>query len=249
MELYSESYFRSTNSGALGYDDYIADRDKICRTFRKRLREVEIQAGRKGKLLDVGCATGFFLEIAGQLGWEAKGIEISAFACEFARRHMSVDIMCGSLAQAELIPESFDVITMWDFIEHCPDPSTELAHAHRLLKPGGLLALTTPNISSVSARIWGARWMGIKQGEHLYYFSPATIKRLLLKHHLVPIRVKHVGKYIDVDFFIKRTGQYSATVQRLLSRASRWLGVSDVIIYVNPFDIMLVYARKGITSE
>lgn len=242
--LYSETYFRSADSAALGYDDYVADRAKISKTFQKRMIEIEKWTGGKGRLLDVGCATGFSLEVASKLGWEAEGIEISEFACEFARRNLGIDILCGSLEDAHMEAEAFDVITMWDYIEHCPDPAKQLAHANRLLKKGGLLALTTPDISSLPARIWGARWMGIKQGEHLYYFSSATIRRFLLKYRFEPVRLTHVGKYIDVQFFIKRAGQYSSAAQRLLSRAARLLRIADRVVYVNPFDIILVYGKK-----
>ncbi|UCD58651.1 MAG: class I SAM-dependent methyltransferase [Candidatus Hydrogenedentota bacterium] len=243
-QLYSEAYFRSADSGVFGYDDYIRDRTKISKTFRKRMREIERWTGHKGRLLDVGCATGFSLEVARERGWHAEGIEISEFACGFARSTLGIDILRASLDEANLEPESFDVITMWDYIEHCADPANQFAHANRLLKTGGLLALTTPDISSVPARIWGPRWMGIKQGEHMYYFSRDTIKRLLLRCRFEPVRLEHVGKYIDVNFFIKRASQYSSAAQRLLVRLSRLLGVGDRVLYVNPFDIMLVYGRK-----
>lgn len=244
-QLYSESYFRSSDSGALGYDDYTADRAKISKTFERRMKEIERRLGRTGRLLDVGCATGFSLEVARRRGWEVQGVELSRFACEYARREIGVDVFCGSLSEVEVEPESLDVITMWDYIEHSPDPLGELKQANRLLKTGGLLVLTTPNIASLPARIWGPRWMGIKQEEHLYYFTPETIKRLLSLSRFEPERLRHVGKYIDVAFFIKRTGLYSETIRRLLDRLARTLGVSDSVFYVNPYDIMIVYGKKA----
>ena len=242
--LYSESYFRSTDSGALGYDDYIADRKKISKTFQERMREIERWTGHKGRLLDVGCAAGFSLEVARERGWDVHGIEISEFACNFARSTLGVSVSCGSLEEADLGSKTFDVVTMWDYIEHCPDPAKELALANQLMKTGGLLALTTPDIRSLPARMWGANWMGIKQGEHLFYFSPETIRRLLRRFGFEAVRLKHVGKYVDVAFFIKRTRLYSMAIERLLGRAAGLLHVADRVVYVNPFDIMLVYGRK-----
>ena len=242
--LYSEKYFRSSDSGALGYDDYGADRAKISKTFDKRMGEIEQWLGQKGSLLDVGCALGFSLDVARRRGWDPKGIEISRFACEYARTDLGADISCGSLSEIDLDPESFDVITMWDYIEHSPDPAGEFQRAHGLLKRGGMLVLTTPNIASLPARIWGSRWMGIKQEEHLYYFSPATISRLLSKHRLKPVYIKHVGKYIDIDFFIKRTGLYSEKIEQTLGWLAGALGIGESSLYVNPFDIMMVYAKK-----
>lgn len=242
--LYSESYFKSSNSGALGYDDYAADRVKIEKTFQRRMQEIETLLQHKGRLLDVGCATGFSLEVANRLGWETKGVEISEYACELARTIRGTGVFCGQLEEADFPPESFDVVTMWDYLEHCPNPAKELEQVNRLLKGGGLLALTTPDISSLVARFSGTRWMGIKQGEHLFYFSRSTITRLLSKYHFEPVRITYVGKYVDVGFFIRRTGIYSSAVQRLLERLARTLGIRNRVIYVNPFDIMLVYATK-----
>ena len=247
--LYSESYFRSSDSGALGYDDYMADREKISRTFHKRMEEIETWVKHKGRLLDVGCAAGFSLVVAGARGWETNGVEISKFACELGRSELDVDIFCGSLAEADFKPESFDVITMWDYIEHSADPSSDLALANRLMKTSGLLALTTPDISSFPARISGSRWMGIKQKEHLFYFSRETINRLLDKHGFEPVLFRHVGKYIDGSFFSKRIGLYSRALQRLLERLTTLLGIRDKIFYVNPYDIMLVYGIKKRPTE
>lgn len=242
-QIYSESYFRSSDSGSIGYDDYIADHRKISRTFHRRLEEIERWTGGKGSLLDVGCATGFCLEAARERGWRARGVEISEFACGFARR-LLLDIHCGTLADANVEPEAFDVVTMWDYIEHCADPARELELANRALKPNGLIALTSPDISSLPARLWGPRWMGIKDEEHLYYFSYATMRRLMKRTGFEVVRLEHVGKYIDISFFIKRTGLYSKSVERILSKAAKALGLNERVLYINPFDIMLVYGKK-----
>ena len=133
---------------------------------------------------------------------------------------------------------------MWDYIEHSADPSSDLAVANRLLKTGGLLALTTPDISSLPARMSGSRWMGIKQEEHLFYFSRDTMKKLLDKCRFEPVRSEHVGKYIDGRFFSRRIGLYSRALQRLFEWLTGLPGIRDKIFYVNPYDIMLVYGKK-----
>lgn len=243
-QIYSESYFRSVDSGSIGYDDYVADQKKISKTFHRRIGEIEKWAGKKGSLLDVGCATGFSLAVARERGWTARGIEISDYACNFAIRHLQVDVKCGTFSDNQPVARSFDVITMWDYIEHCLDPVHELELANRSLKPGGLLALTTPDIASVPARLWGPRWMGIKDKEHLYYFSPATIERLLRNTGFQVVRLEHVGKYVDISFFIKRTGLYSTFIERGLAKAAGALNLNDRVLYINPYDIMLVYGKK-----
>ena len=242
--LYSESYFHSSDSGSLGYDDYIADRPKILKTFDTRMEEIENRLGRKGKLLDVGCATGFSLEAACKRGWEAYGVELSKFASEYARRKVGVDVFCGMLEEFESEPESFDVITMWDYIEHCPDPLGEIGLASRLLKAGGLLVLTTPNIASLPSRIWRSRWMGFKQDEHIYFFSPATIMKMFSRSRIETVHVRHIGKYIDIGFFIKRLEIYSETARRILDPIARMLGISKSVLYVNSHDVMIIYGEK-----
>jgi 2-polyprenyl-3-methyl-5-hydroxy-6-metoxy-1,4-benzoquinol methylase len=249
QKLYSEQYFRSSDSGALGYDDYAADRANIAKTFGKRMAEIERWTGRKGRLLDVGCAMGFSLEAARGRGWEPHGVEISEYACEYARRDLGIEVFHGRLGEAEFEAEYFDVITMWDYIEHSSDPAGELRRASSLLKKGGLLVLTTPNIGSLPARIWGPRWMGIKQDEHLFYFTPESIGEFLSKCGLKTVRLKHVGKYIDIDFFIQRTGLYSKMVERGLGKLAGALRIGESSLYVNPFDIMMVYAKKVDASE
>lgn len=242
--LYSESYFCSSDSGALGYDNYTADRAKITRTFHKRMAEIEKWTGHKGRLLDVGCATGFSLVVVKERGWEAEGVEISKYACDFGRENLGLDIHCGSLEDTDLAPKTFDAITMWDYIEHNPDPRRELALANRALKLGGLLALTTPNIASLPARISGSRWMGIKHEEHLYYFSIDVANKLLRSCGFEPVLARHVGKYIDFNFFVRRAALYSKQVSGVLDKLIHLLGLGESVIYINPFDIMLIYGKK-----
>lgn len=78
--IYGQAYFKNDHSEVLGYQDYLGDRPQIALTFEKRLKEIEKKMGRKGGLLDVGCATGFFMDVAQRAGWVAQGVELSPFA-------------------------------------------------------------------------------------------------------------------------------------------------------------------------
>ena len=140
-------------------ETYVEERHGRELTFRHHLRQVERIVGpANGRaLLDVGAYIGVFVEVAAAAGWRAQGVEPSAWAAAEAQRR-GLAVHAGTLESAALPPESFDVVTMWDVIEHLADPTTELASARRLLRPGGWLVVHTMDIGSPVARLMGARW-------------------------------------------------------------------------------------------
>jgi SAM-dependent methyltransferase len=150
-------------------------------------------AGRPGRLLDVGCATGEFLLAARARGWEVSGLDISPIAAERARRLTGAAIHVGPLDTAPYPPASFDAITLWEVIEHAPSPRRYLARVAALLRPGGVVALSTPNLRSLAYRLAGREWSAIGPNEHLYYFAPRTIGRLLASVGLAVERCSTLG--------------------------------------------------------
>lgn len=150
------------------------------RKLIKRRTLIEKYGGaRPGRLLDVGCATGLFLHEMQLAGWEAVGVEPIQSAAEFAQQRFGLHVFQGMLADAPFEPHSFDAITFWDVLEHTFSPSAELAHAARLLKPGGLIAINVPNWDSFDRRPFGANWQGYDPPRHLYVFSRQTLTQLL----------------------------------------------------------------------
>lgn len=144
--------------------------------LRKRCRAV-LRFVPQGRLLDVGCATGDFLWAMRRYpGWEVAGVELNAAAAEYARAELQLDVRSGTLETANFPAASFDAVTMWDVIEHVPDPAATLAEAARLLRPGGLLVINTPNLASLDARLFGPYWIGYELPRHLYVFSRATLQ-------------------------------------------------------------------------
>ncbi len=181
-DFYSREYFESHSSEAMGYDNYVSDKELVEKTFKRRLLEIEKKwMPRRGKLLDVGCATGFFLSIARQRGWKVDGIEISEYCCDYARREFGIELYCGFFKDAKGFEPNFDLVTMWDYVEHSFTPDQDIRKAYELLAPGGVLALATPDVGSVPARIFKQNWMGFKEHEHLYYFTKQNLTALLRK--------------------------------------------------------------------
>jgi len=242
--IYTADYFKNHESSVMGYDDYESDRPNIIKTADRRLREIERRMP-AGRILDVGCALGFFLEEAQRRGWTVEGIDISAHAVQYAKERLGISARVGTLRDSQFEKESFDVITMWDVIEHLPDPVGELALCRDLLRPGGLIVLSTPDLESLVAKITGPRWMGFKLAdEHIYYFSRKTITLALETAGLEMVEITTIGKHVTLDFFARRLSMYTPRLARGLGRAFDLLGMQNGAVYVDPRDLMRVVARR-----
>lgn len=133
-----------------------------------------------GKLLDIGCATGVFLNKASEHpDWEVQGVEISPHAARIARERYCLEVFTGTLEEAAFENCSFDAVTMWDVFEHLHDPQGSLRVIHRILKPGGVLVIRVPNLDSWDARIFGPYWAGLDAPRHLYVFDRNTLRNLI----------------------------------------------------------------------
>lgn len=242
--LYGETYFHNDESGVVGYSNYIADERNIRKTANGRIQQLEryIQPGR---MLDVGCAVGFFMDEARQRGWQVEGLDVSNFAVEYAREQFGLNARQGSFTGLEFAPDSFDMVTMWDVIEHVPDPKSYIRKAAAVLRQGGVLALATPDIDSLPARLTGKRWVGYKLSEeHVYYFSRRTLTRMLEEAGFEVLESRHVGKYVTLRLFVDRLGMYAAPLAKLLALAERAFKLSERSAYINPYDIVAITARK-----
>jgi 2-polyprenyl-3-methyl-5-hydroxy-6-metoxy-1,4-benzoquinol methylase len=242
--LYTERYFKNDRSGEIGYADYLGDEGNIRRTFARRLAGLERRVP-PGRVLDVGCAAGFFLDEARKRGWTANGVDISAFAVRYAEAQLGYAVQEARIGETDFPAGLFDLITFWDVLEHVPDPAADLKRAALLLRPGGILSLTTPDLGSLPARLTSARWIGYKLSqEHIYHFTQEHLRQLLGLAGLQVADVRHVGKYVTVEFSLDRLGRYFPRLASWLARAARAAGVSHRVVYLDPLDILWVTARK-----
>ncbi|MCZ6782319.1 MAG: class I SAM-dependent methyltransferase [Proteobacteria bacterium] len=139
-----------------------------------------LPAEARGRLLDVGCGSGLFLSVMQDLGWRIAGVELDPEAAEVARRELDSDeIHAGELADLALPPDTFDAITLSHVIEHLLDPVAVLGECRRLLRPGGWLAVATPNARSLGRQRFGRAWRGWEPPRHIHVFDPTTLRRVV----------------------------------------------------------------------
>lgn len=174
-------------------------------------------------ILDIGCATGLFLSHMKDLGWKTKGVEVCQDACEYGNRVRGVDIYHGVLEDAGLKEESFDIIHLSHVIEHVNCPKEFLDTIYSLLKPGGTIYCTTPNVSGFQAKLFKIRWRSAI-ADHLFLFSVTTLRKFLIKSGFKELRYKTWGG------LCKGSG-YPSWIKTLADRLSKPLGFGDVMIF------------------
>jgi SAM-dependent methyltransferase len=134
-----------------------------------------------GKILDVGCATGLFLNEMVKSGWEGYGVEPNSKAAGYARERFGLQVFQGLLSETPFPRESFDVVTFWDVLEHTHSPIEELRRTAEILSPSGLVAINIPNWDSPDRKMFGPHWIGYDPPRHLFAFSRKTLGELLDK--------------------------------------------------------------------
>lgn len=205
---YQEDYFVNSNSKG-GYANYFEGMKINRKTFSERLNKIANATGKEGRLLDIGCALGDCLSEAESLGWKkAEGIDPSEYAIKKARER-GLTVKRGTLESLKIKENSYDLVLSQDQIEHVPDPVLELDRMRKILKPGGVLFLVTPDIDGIWARILGKYWYHYKPKEHLLYFSAKTIKTSLKKAGFKDIKVKKTYHVMSISYIANRFRYYS----------------------------------------
>jgi SAM-dependent methyltransferase len=175
-------------------DPHEAERLRLL--ARRHFDQVAPVASPPGRLLDVGCGAGFFLEVARRRGWSTEGVELNPGTAELAAAHAD-RVFRGRLEEAGFDDARFDAVTLWDVIEHVRDPVVTLEEAARVLRPGGVLALSTPNLGGLFPRLSapiGRRtgyWTHPEPPAHLFQFSKATVAALLGRTGFSVLAVRH----------------------------------------------------------
>jgi 2-polyprenyl-3-methyl-5-hydroxy-6-metoxy-1,4-benzoquinol methylase len=228
------------NSGASSRVEYYLDAEVADRrTFAGILKLAARLAPGRGALLDVGPCTGTFLVQAREAGFEAHGIEINAGAAQYCRERLGLDVRAGVLTSESYPESSFDLVAMGDVIEHVPDPLATLSAVARVLKPGGHVIVSTPNIESAAGRL-----LQVKPEEHIYYFSAATLAEAFRKAGLLPVEITTLDRYRNFTAMTHSTtcGGLFQTLAPLFRLARRVAG--DVVLRLPLRENLLAVGRK-----
>jgi SAM-dependent methyltransferase len=240
--LYTADYFQSHNP-SWGYAVYEADRDSLRDKAARLLRVVERHRP-PGRLLDVGCAYGFTLEVARERGWQVAGVEAAAAVAAAAQARLGVAVH-ADLAAAALPAASLDAVTLWDVIEHLPDPRAAAREVHRVLKPQGVFSVVTPDVGSLAARLLGRRWEEMaKIPEHIYFFDRKSLTTLLRSAGFEPLEWGTVGKQTTLGDAVQRMVPTAPGAWRLVHSLLRGAGLDRRVAYVDPRWKMAVAARR-----
>lgn len=223
---------------------YVAERQGRELTFRKHLQAMEAYtgAGNGRKLLDVGAYIGVFVEIAKQAGWDAWGVEPSEWAAKLAQQH-DLNVIQGTQDTAPFPNSTFDVITMWDVIEHVPDPNHEIHRAYELLKPGGWLVVHTMDIDSLMARLMGSRWPWLMD-MHIHYFSQKTLGQMITQNGFEIAWSGAQGRYLRLNYLADRLRAFSRPLGTVATALINGLKLNHIAVPVNFGDLFTVYAQK-----
>lgn len=189
---------------------------------------------RPGKLLDVGCGDGQFLANMRELGWEVHGVEPDGQAVKAANQKFGLNVHEGALEKISFPDNTFDAITMSHVIEHLPNPIGTLRECKRMLKKGGRLVMTAPNIESLAHRLYRDSWLPLDPPRHLFLYSPSTLRTCVERSGLRIMELRTTARTARETWaasrLIKRNGalpglflQNQGAWQTLLGRAFRLL--------------------------
>jgi len=178
-----------------------------CLKVIKRLRP-------EGRLLDIGSATGIFVKLAKDAGYKAYGVEPSFWMCKIAKESYNVTILPGPLESIEFKDSAFDIITMWDVLEHVCNPMDTLKEVKRILKPGGFLVINYPRIDDPLAKLFGKHWWFLLS-VHLFYFTPKTLSAYTEQLGLKKILHRMHFQRLTYGYLVERLNVYSDTLAKI----------------------------------
>jgi len=192
----------------VGKKKYINSKKEMLERYVETIGNIE-KFKSMGKILEVGSATGYFLNAAKIRGWEVYGVEICKAGVEYAKREFAIEPYLGTLEEANFPSKFFDVIVMYHTLEHLTDPLSVLRETKRLLKDNGLVNISVPNICCCERIIQGKSWGAFELPSHLYCFSPRTLQKLVEKAGFAIVRGGGSG---EINVFLKKSNSSTSLI-------------------------------------
>ena len=230
------------NYGDVEDQEYVEEEQGRIETFGESLELVQRYRA-AGHLLDVGCHVGTFLTLAEQAGFDVAGVEPSRWGSDIARSRIAGSVHCGAIEDAPLPDGGYDVVTLWDVIEHLPDPALDIRAIHSALRPGGIFAVSTMDVDSLFAKLAGRRWPWYMQ-MHLVYFSRQTLPEMLRREGFQICEVTTHVRRVRLSYLASRLDAYAPVVGRAATSVLERIGLADRTVGVSFGDIFTVIAKK-----
>ncbi len=219
------------------------------RDYRATRREINKLYPNRGRLLEVGSSFGYLVAAFKSDGWDAVGIDPDGGACSYAEAQNAVTVFNGVLDDKPFQEASFDVILMNHVIEHVADPHQMLMTVRSLLKENGYFVMETPTYDSLSFKLLGRRERSLSCNGHIYFFTRDSLKRLCENAGFEVVSHAYVGRSLTANRLFWNLGvmSKSKTVEKWLDRASRFLFLNRIHLYLNVHDMQRICVRKSAT--
>lgn len=243
-EIVTVAHLKQFYQDQEGYCLYDEDNKDCINYYNQRAKtEIESMKPDRGRILDLGCSSGLFLELMD--GWERHGVEISEEYGNIARGKIGDSIFVGPFEDYPAKDGYFDVITMFDMFDHLIDPLASLAKCRSMLKPGGMVVIKVHNISCLFAKLTGSAFYAILPPVHLFYYNKRSLKLALTKTGFVFVKSKFIGhllKLQTVFMQMSRNNRHSLAYKIYQALSGGVLG--EIKFYKNLRDIITVFAVK-----
>lgn len=199
-----------------------------------------------GRMLDIGCATGAFLDGMREHGWEVTGIEPGVQVAAYARAEMGLEIQNTTLEAAHLKPESLDLVTMWNVLEHLSDPQQALNRIRDALRPGGLLVFAIPSVESYDLRLFKRYWAGYDVPRHVFVFPPATLDKMVEAAGFDVLKRRCIyGTYNAFAYSARFAMNDQIASERLRSALTRFMLSLPVRVLMMPLSRVVDLLNRG----
>ena len=246
-ELYSDGYFEGVGKDA-GYEIYANQEAEYLRTFSEDVRRIR-EFVQNGQVLDVGCGFGYFVRSALEGGLDAYGIDLSEEGIREAEKHAPGRVFRGTVGDTdEIAGRSFDVVFASHLIEHITEPVSFLASLMPRLAEDGIVMFVTPNVESWLSRISGSRWVSYKIPEHVAYYSPKTIERLLNEVGLEVIAIDSAYQYYRLPFLMGKIRDLIRPLGAIVPKFENWSAFSHRMIRVTSGSLRVIARRRSASA-
>lgn len=241
--FYQKEYYHG-GLNSTGYSNYSILQTDLELEAKKRLTVIK-QYVNKGKLIDIGCGYGHFLNEAKQAGFQVMGLDISEEAIKQLKLRYGIPGQTGEVKKGFLAKSRFEVITAWDVVEHLPNPKISFKAIASIQKTNGYLFLTTPSVDSIDAKLLGKYWYGFKRiPEHLYFFSEKQMSLYLEQLGYKIIRILPWGFYRNIGYCVDQLSRYSLITHKVISKLIKMFGVEGKSYFFPIIDMFVIAQKK-----